>query len=233
MENQYDYAAVRRAYIDELPELNKMLEPYGLNVYEGSVYFAYGDNNVRMTVSDKICSFGSYCMYFLPPEPLSAKQLFEQDIIVRAINQYKENAAYIDKFQKETGITVLNKPSATMYTQNSYNTCWYDSRAAGLIKVDMTMADLAKYLEQLKGREEFKTYKSYILSIIRRWCGDPRYGNQPTPKTRILIAPFDKYVEQCYNSKMEKKYNDMAIDLIQEALAPCKNKDKKGEKEQV
>lgn len=36
MEQEYNYSEVRRAYIDELPELNKMLEPYGLNVYECS-----------------------------------------------------------------------------------------------------------------------------------------------------------------------------------------------------
>lgn len=226
MEPEYNYNEVRRAYIDELPELNKMLEPYGLNVYEGSVHFSYGDKHLKMTVSDKICSFGSYTLYSLPPEPLSAQEIFKQDEISRAIKAYEENVAYVEKFQKETGITILNKPSATMYTQDSYNTLWYDVRAAGLIKISMTMADLAKYLEQLKDKDEFTTYKSYILTIIRRWCGDPNQGVIPTPTTHILIAPFDKYVERCYNSKMEKKYNELALDLIQEAIGPRKNKEK-------
>lgn len=231
MEQEYNYSEVRRAYVDELPELNKMLEPYGLNIYEGSVYFGYGDKNVKMTVSDKICSFGSYTLFNLPPEPLSAQQLFERDEIVRAVKAYNDNAAFIEKFQKETGITVLNKPSATMYSQNTYNTLWYDSRASGLIKVGMTMADLAKYLDQLKDRDEFTTYKSYILTIIRKWCGDPNTGIQPTPTTPILVAPFDKYVERCYNSRMEKKYNQLALDLIQEAIGPRKNKDKNVKKD--
>lgn len=231
MEQEYNYGEVRRAYVDELPELNKMLEPYGLNVYEGSVHFCYGDRYVQMTVSDKICSFGSYSLCNLPPEPLSAKQIFEHEQITRAIKQYEENVAYVDKFQKETGITVLNKPSSTMYTQNNYNTMWYDVRASGLIKVCMTMADLAKYLDQLKDRDEFTTYKSYILTIIRAWCGDPNHGVIPTPTTQILIAPFEKYVERCYNSKMEKKYNQLALDLIQEAIGPRKNKDKNSKKE--
>lgn len=231
MEQEYNYNEVRRAYVDELPELNKMLEPYGLNVYEGSVHFSYGDKYVQMTVSDKICAFGSYTLYNLPPEPMSAKQLFEHEQIVRAVKEYNENVAYVDKFQKETGITLLNKPSATMYSQNTYNTLWYDTRAAGLIKVSMTMADLAKYLDQLKDRDEFTTYKSYILTIIRKWCGDPNTGILPTPTTQILVAPFDKYVERCYNSKMEKKYNQLALDLIQEAIGPRKNKDKNSKKD--
>lgn len=232
MELEYNYGEVRKAYIAELPELNKILEPYGLNVYEGSVHFCYGDKYVTMTVLDKLCPFGSYSLYSLPPtEPLSAKQLFEHEQITRAVKAYNENVAYVDKFQKETGITLLNKPSATMYSQNTYDSLWYDTRAAGLIKVSMTMADLAKYLDQLKDRDEFTTYKSYILTIIRRWCGDPNTGIQPTPTTQILVAPFDKYVERCYNSKMEKKYNQLALDLIQEAIGPRKNKDKNSKKD--
>lgn len=231
MKQKYDYDKVRRAYIDELPELNKMLEPYGLNAYEGSVYFNYGDENVRMTVSDKLCPLGSYTLYSLPPEPLSAKQLFERDEIVRAVKAYNENVDYIDKFQKDTGITLRNKPSATMFTQDRYNTLWYDARAQGLIKVSMTMADLAKYMEQLKDKDEYKTYKSYILSLIRTYCGATRLSYKPTPATEILVAPFDKYVERCYNSKMEKKYNDMAIDLIEEALGPNKKKEKNSRKD--
>lgn len=231
MNLEYNYGDVLRAYVDELPELNKMLKPYGLNVYEGSVHFCYGDKYVTMTVSDKLCPFGSYSLCDLPPEPLSAKQIFEHKQIVHAIKQYNENVAYVEKFQKETGITLLNKPSATMYTQNYSDSFWYDVRASGLIKVKMTMADLAKYLEQLKDRDEFTTYKSYILTIIRRWCGDPNTGIQPTPATEILIAPFDKYVERCYNSKMEKKYNQMALNLIQEAVGPRKNKQKNSKKD--
>lgn len=232
MKQEYDYDKVRRAYIDELPEFNKMLEPYGLNAYEGSVYFSYGDENVRMTVSDKLCPFGSYTLYPLPPEPLSAKQLFERDEIVRAVKAYNENVDYVDKFQKDTGITILNKPSATMYTQStSSDTFWYDACAEGMIKVSMTMADLAKYMDQLKDKDEFRTYKSYILSLIRTYCGNTRFSHKATPTTEILIAPFDKYVERCYNSKLEKKYNDMAIDLIQEALGPRKKKEKNSGKE--
>ena len=30
--------------------------------------------------------------------------------------------------------------------------------------------------------------------------------------------PVDKFVERCYNKKLEQKYNDLAVDLIQEAL---------------
>ena len=231
MKQEYDYGKVIRAYIDELPELNKMLEPYGLNVYEGSVYFSFGDEYVKMTVSDKLCPFGSYTVYPLPPEPLSAKQLFERDEIVRAVKAYNENVDYVDKFQKDTGITIRNKPSATMFTQDTHNTLWYDVRAQGLIKVSMTMADMAKYMEHLEDKDEYKTYKSYILSLIRTYYGATTLKYTPTPNTEILIAPFDKYVERCYNSKLEKKYNDMAIDLIEEALGPRKKIEKNSRKE--
>jgi hypothetical protein len=103
-----------------------------------------------------------------------------------------------------------------MYSQDRYEHLWYDDRAAGLIKLYLTMADLAKYLDQLKDKPEFKTYKHYILDIIRRGYSDRK--GAPSPTTEILVAPFDKFVERCYNKKLEQKYNDMAVDLIQEAL---------------
>ena len=109
-----------------------------------------------------------------------------------------------------------NKPSVTMYTQDRYEHLWYDDRAAGLIKLCITMADLAKYLDQLKDKPEFKTYKHYILDIIRR--GYSCRKGAPSPAADILVAPFDKFVERCYNKKLEQKYNDLAVDLIQEAL---------------
>jgi len=215
MEQKYDYSAVITAYKAEIPRLNELIKPYGLEASECGVYFHPGDDKVTIPIYDKIVHNGILYMR-LSPVPMSAEKIFEDSVIVNAIQQYKDNAAYIEKFQAETGIIVKHKPSVTMYTQDRYDNLWYDERAAGLIKIDITMADLAKYLDQLKDRPEFKTYKHYILDIIRR-AYSGRSG-APSPTTVILVAPFDKFVERCYNKKLEQKYNDLAVDLIQEAL---------------
>jgi len=215
MERKYDYSAVRAAYEAEIPRLNELIQPYGLEASTCGVYFYPGDDKVKITIYDKIAYNGILYMW-LPPEPMSAEKIFEDSVIVEAIQQYKDNVAYIEKFQAETGIIVKNKPSVTMDTQDRYDNLWYDERAMGLIKLWITMADLAKYLDQLKDRPEFKTYKHYILDIIRR--GYSGRTGAPSPTTEIMVAPFDKFVERCYNKKLEQKYNDMAVDLIQEAL---------------
>lgn len=222
MEQKYDYSTVTAAYKAEIPRLNELLKPYGLEASESCVYFSHGDDKVRITIYDKISYMGVLHLD-LSPVPMSADKIFEDDVIVKAIQQYNDNAAYIEKFQAETGIIVKNKPSVTMYTQDRYDNMWYDERAMGLIKMWITMADLAKYLDQLKDKPEFKTYKHYILDIIRR--GYNGRNGAPSPTTEILVAPFDKFVERCYNKKMEQKYNDMAVDLIQEALG-SKRKEK-------
>lgn len=215
MEQKYDYSAVRDAYKAEIPRLNELIKPYGLEVSESCVYFHPGDDKVKITIYDKIVYLGVLYLH-LSPVPMSAEKIFEDSVIVNAIQQYKDNAAYIEKFQAETGIMVKNKPSVTMYNQDRYDHLWYDDRATGLIKIYITMADLAKYLDQLKDKLEFKTYKHYILDIIRR--GYSGRKGAPSPTTEILVAPFDKFVERCYNKKLEQKYNDLAVDLIQEAL---------------
>ena len=215
MEQKYDYSTVTAAYKAEIPRLNELLKPYGLEASECCVYFRSGDDKVKITVYDKNAYHG--ILYLdLSPVPMSADKIFEDSVIVKAIQQYKDNAAYIEKFQSETGIIVKNTPSVTMYTQDRYDNLWYDERATGLIKLWITMADLAKYLDQLKDKPEFKTYKHYILDIIRR--GYSGRNGAPSPTTEILVAPFDKFVERCYNKKLEQKYNDLAVDLIQEAL---------------
>lgn len=215
MEQKYDYSTVIAAYKAEIPRLNELIKPYGLAASECCVYFRPGDDKVKITIYDKIAYNGILYME-LSPVPMSAEKIFEDSVIVNAIQLYKDNAAYIEKFQADTGIIVRNKPSVTMYMQDRYDNLWYDERAAGLIKLYITMADLAKYLDQLKDKPEFKTYKHYILDIIRRTYSG-RNG-APSPTSEILIAPFDKFVERCYNKKLEQKYNDLAVDLIQEAL---------------
>ena len=215
MEQKYDYSTVIAAYKAEIPRLNELIKPYGLEASASGVYFNYGDDKVKITLYDKIV-YNAVIYLWLSPVPIPAEKIFEDSVIVDAIKQYKENAAYIEKFQAETGIIVKNKPSVTMYKQDRYDDLWYDDRAAGLIKLYITMADLAKYLDQLKDKPEFKTYKHYILDIIRR--GYSGRKGAPSPASEILVAPFDKFVERCYNKKMEQKYNDLAVDLIQEAL---------------
>lgn len=215
MEQKYDYSAVLAAYKAEIPRLNELIKPYGLEASESGVYFSYGDDKVKITIYDKVV-YNAVIYLWLSPVPILAEKIFEDSVIVDAIKQYKDNAAYIEKFQAETGIMVKNKPSVTMYKQDRYDDLWYDDRAAGLIKLYITMADLAKYLDQLKDKPEFKTYKHYILDIIRR--GYSGRKGAPSPTSEILVAPFDKFVERCYNKKLEQKYNDMAVDLIQEAL---------------
>lgn len=211
MEQKYDYSTVTAAYKAEIPRLNELLAPYGLEASECGVYFTYGDDNVKITIYDKNAYHGILYLW-LSPVPMAAEKIFEDSVIVDAIQRYKDNAAYIEKFQAETGIIVKNKPSVT----NRYENLWYDDRSAGLIKLYITMADLAKYLDQLKDKPEFKTYKHYILDIIRR--GYSGRNGAPSPASEILVAPFDKFVERCYNKKLEQKYNDLAVDLIQEAL---------------
>ena len=215
MEQKYDYVAVTAAYKAEIPRLNELLAPYGLEASESCVYFSYGDDKVKITLYDKVV-YNAVLHLVLSPVPMAAEKIFEDSVIVDAIKQYKDNAAYIEKFQAETGIIVKNKPSVTMYKQDRYEDLWYDDRAMGLVKLWITMADLAKYLDQLKDRPEFKTYKHYILDIIRR--GYSGRNGAPSPTSEILVAPFDKFVERCYNKKLEQKYNDLAVDLIQEAL---------------
>lgn len=215
MEQKYDYSTVIAAYKAEIPRLNELIKPYGLEASESCVYFSHGDDNVKITVYDKI-AYTATLHLVLSPVPMAAEKIFEDSVIVDAIKQYKDNAAYIEKFQAETGIIVKNKPSVTMYKQDRYDDLWYDDRAMGLVKLWITMADLAKYLDQLKDRPEFKTYKHYILDIIRR--GYSGRNGAPSPTSEILVAPFDKFVERCYNKKLEQKYNDLAVDLIQEAL---------------
>lgn len=215
MEQKYDYSTVIAAYKAEISRLNELIKPYGLEASESCVYFSQGDDKVKITIYDKIAYLGVLHLE-LSPVPMPAEKIFDDSVIVDAIQRYKDNAAYIEKFQTETGIIVKNKPSVTMYTQDRYNDLWYDERAMGLIKLWITMADLAKYLDQLKDKPEFKTYKHYILDIIRR--GYSGRTGAPSPTTEILVAPFDKFVERCYNKKLEQKYNDLAVDLIQEAL---------------
>lgn len=215
MEQKYDYAAVAAAYKAEIPRLNELIKPYGLEAAESCVYFSYGDDKVKITLYDKVV-YNAVLHLVLSPVPMAAEKIFEDSVIVNAIQRYKDNAAYIEKFQAETGIIVKNKPSVTMYSQDRYEDLWYDDRAMGLVKLYITMADLAKYLDQLKDKPEFKTYKHYILDIIRR--GYSGRNGAPSPTSEILVAPFDKFVERCYNKKLEQKYNDLAVDLIQEAL---------------
>ncbi len=215
MEQKYDYSTVTAAYKAEIPRLNELIKPFGLEVSDSCVYFHPGDNKVKITIYDKIAYLGALYLE-LSPVPMSAEKIFEDSVIVNAIQQYTANSIYIEKFQEETGIIVKNKPSVTMYAQDRYDDLWYDERAAGLIKLYITMADLAKYLDQLKDKPEFKTYKHYILDIIRRTYSG-RNG-APSPTTEILVAPFDKFVKRCYNKKLEQKYNDLAVDLIREAL---------------
>lgn len=215
MEQKYDYSTVTAAYKAEIPRLNELIKPYGLEASESCVYFSHGDDNVKITVYDKIV-YTATLHLVLSPVPMPAEKIFEDSVIVDAIQRYKDNAAYIEKFQADTGIIVKNKPSVTMYSQDRYEDLWYDDRAMGLVKLWITMADLAKYLDQLKDKPEFKTYKHYILDIIRR--GYSGRNGAPSPTSEILVAPFDKFVERCYNKKLEQKYNDLAVDLIQEAL---------------
>ena len=134
MEQKYDYSTVIAAYKAEIPRLNELLAPYGLEASECCVYFRQGDDKVTITVYDKVIYDGILYLW-LSPVPMSAEKIFEDSVIVNAIQRYKDNAAYIEKFQAETGIIVKNKPSVTMYSQDKYDNLWYDERASGLSTV--------------------------------------------------------------------------------------------------